>query len=158
MSDIFISYARADRPKAQILANALEQQGWSVWWDLNVRIGGKFDQVIKKELDAAICVIALWSSSSIESEWVKDEAAEAVKRGVLIPALIEDVEIPFGFGFRRIQAAWLMDWQGSLDHLEFVRLLNDLSALIEKPSTEITISNKAPTRVQTNEQKAAGTL
>lgn len=149
MSDVFISYARLDRPKAQILARALDHQGWSVWWDPNIRIGGKFDQVIKKELDAAKCVIVLWSSSSIVSEWVKDEAAEAVTRGVLVPALIEDVEIPFGFGFRRIQAAWLVDWQGELDHAEFVRLLTDLSALIEESPGESAIiqqrTNKALT-------------
>lgn len=33
MSDIFISYASRDRPKAQVLAQALMQRGWSVWWD-----------------------------------------------------------------------------------------------------------------------------
>lgn len=142
MSDIFISYARPDRSRAQILARALEHRGWSVWWDPDIRIGGKFDEVIKKELDAAKCVIVLWSSSSITSEWVKDEATEAVKRGVLVPALIENVEIPFGFGLRRIQAAWLVDWHGSLDQAEFVRLLNDLSARIEAPGEIPTIQQK----------------
>lgn len=145
MSDIFISYARPDRSKAQILARALEHRGWSVWWDPDIRIGGKFDEAIKKELDAAKCVIVLWSSSSIISEWVKDEATEAVKRGVLVPALIEDVEIPFGFGLRRIQAAWLVDWHGSLDQAEFVRLLKDLSARIEAPG-EISIIQQTPAK------------
>ena len=30
MSDIFISYAREDRPRVEHLAEALEQRGWSV--------------------------------------------------------------------------------------------------------------------------------
>jgi hypothetical protein len=34
MSDIFISYAREDRPRVERLAAALEQCGWSVWWDM----------------------------------------------------------------------------------------------------------------------------
>jgi len=34
MSDIFISYARADKEKAELLANA--QKGWSVWWDREI--------------------------------------------------------------------------------------------------------------------------
>ena len=33
MADIFISYASEDRPKAEPVANALEDQDWSVWWD-----------------------------------------------------------------------------------------------------------------------------
>ena len=33
MSDIFISYASEDRDRVKSLARALEQEGWSVWWD-----------------------------------------------------------------------------------------------------------------------------
>jgi hypothetical protein len=36
MSDIFISYAREDRPRAEAIAKALEEHGWSVWWDWNI--------------------------------------------------------------------------------------------------------------------------
>ena len=31
MSDIFISYARPDRPRAELLARHLKAQGWTVW-------------------------------------------------------------------------------------------------------------------------------
>ncbi len=133
MSDIFISYARADKPKAQVLAETLEPLGWSVWWDSDIRIGGKFDEIIKAELDDAKSVIVIWSTASVQSEWVKDEAAEASKRGILVPVLIEEVEIPFGFGFRRIQAANLVGWKGSLDHPELARLVHDLSEVIKRP-------------------------
>ena len=131
MSDIFISYARADKSSAGDLAQALEQHGWSVWWVPPIRVGTRFDQIIKKELDAAKCVVVLWSSASILSEWVKVEAAEAIKRGILIPVLLEDVEIPFGFGFRRIQAARLVDSDGSTDEPEFIGLLEDLSEMLK---------------------------
>jgi hypothetical protein len=143
MSDIFISYARADKPRAQVLAKALEQQDWSVWWDPNIRIGGKFDQIIKKELDAAKCVIVLWSSASLVSDWVKDEASEAARRSILVPVWIEDVEIPFGFGFRQLQTARLTDWHGSVSDPEFTRLINDVSILIEKaPNKTVAIQPK----------------
>jgi hypothetical protein len=87
MNDIFISYSRADQTTAQMLANILEKEGWSVWWDRSLLPGDRFDNIIKGELQAAKCVVVLWSSNSVESDWVKDEAAEGAKRGVLIPLL-----------------------------------------------------------------------
>jgi TIR domain len=37
MSDIFISYKREEQPIARKLADALEKEGWSVWWDPKLR-------------------------------------------------------------------------------------------------------------------------
>jgi TIR domain-containing protein len=118
MSDIFISYARPDRERARLLAQALEQRGWSVWWDHDIPPGRKFDDVIEEALAAARCVVVLWSQASTASDWVRNEAGEAMQRQVLIPALIDaDVKIPLGF--RRLQAADLSRWHGeSSDEFE----------------------------------------
>ena len=43
MADIFISYARADRNKVKPIAKALEEKGWTVWWDARIRSGEEFD-------------------------------------------------------------------------------------------------------------------
>ncbi|MDQ3115900.1 MAG: toll/interleukin-1 receptor domain-containing protein [Verrucomicrobiota bacterium] len=48
MSDIFISYAREDREKAQAIAAVFQEQGWSVWWDRSIPPGRTFDQVIEE--------------------------------------------------------------------------------------------------------------
>ena len=50
MADIFISYASEDRLRAEPLAKALEEQGWSVWWDRTIPPGETFDQVIATQL------------------------------------------------------------------------------------------------------------
>lgn len=110
MSDVFISYAREDRETAQALAHALERAGLSVWWDRVIPPGRTFDEVIAEQLAAARCVVVLWSRAAVASGWVKEEAAEALQRQVLVPALIEDVAIPLGF--RRLQAADLKGWRG----------------------------------------------
>jgi hypothetical protein len=79
-----------------------------------------WDQVIETELAQAKCVIVLWSKHSVDSEWVRIEAEEARQRGILVPALLDDVKIPLAF--RRIQAAHLVDWSGEGEHPEFLEL------------------------------------
>jgi hypothetical protein len=128
MSDIFVSYASEDRARAKVLAGALERQGWSVWWDRRIAPGKQFSQVIKEAIDEAKCIIVLWSKESVKSAWVQNEAAEGARREILVPALIDDVEIPFEF--RRIQAARLVDWEGRSPHPEFDILLEAVCAIL----------------------------
>jgi hypothetical protein len=136
MSEIFISYASEDRLRAKIIAEALEHQGYSVWWDVVIPPGKTFDEVIKEELDSTKCIIVLWSRKSVLSNWVKEESSEGVKRKILIPVLIDDVEIPLGF--KRIQAAQLINWSGTLPNPEFGLLLKSVTELVgQKQSIEV---------------------
>jgi eukaryotic-like serine/threonine-protein kinase len=132
MNDIFISYDSADRAIAQKFADALESRGWSVWWDREIPLGKAFDQVIEEELNAARCVIVLWSNQSVQSRWVKTEAAAAADRDCLLPVLIEDIAIPFEF--KRIQTAMLMNWRGDDSDPEFNRLVKAIEQLVRQPA------------------------
>ncbi len=131
MGEIFISYAHEDRPRASRLAEALSAKGWSVWWDRTIPPGKTFDQVIEEALDSAKCVIVLWSKQSVASHWVKTEAAEGLRRGILVPALIDDVRIPLEF--KRIQAAELINWDGESTHPEFDKLVNAAATIVGPP-------------------------
>lgn len=102
MTDVFISYAREDRDRAHKLANALAAFGWSVWWDRKIITGEAFDQAIERELETAKSIVVLWSEHSIASEWVKNEAAAASERGVLVPALIDSASYPSSFGVSKL--------------------------------------------------------
>jgi formylglycine-generating enzyme required for sulfatase activity len=121
MAKIFISYAREDRPKAQQLARVFEDRGWSVWWDTRLKAGEVWDEVIERELTAAQCVVVLWSQVSIGKHWVRVEAHDGLQRGILIPALIDDVRPPLAF--RLVQAEFLIGWSGDRSHPGLVRLL-----------------------------------
>lgn len=108
MSDIFLSYARKDAARARTIARALEQEGWSVFWDPKIAPAEHWRDVIRSELEAAHCVVVLWSAHSAQSRWVLEEAEEAQRRNILIPARLEAIEPPFGF--RTAQAADLIGW------------------------------------------------
>jgi len=128
MNDIFLSYKSEDKLKAQIIAGALKQKGYSVWWDRVIPPGRTFDEVIEENLNSSKCVVVLWSGKSIKSKWVITEAGEGDSRGILIPVLIEEVKPPLAF--RRIEAAKLIDWDGSLSDDEFELLLGSLERIL----------------------------
>jgi TolB-like protein len=125
MSDIFLSYATEDHPRTRVLVQALEARGWSVWWDRTIPPGQTWDSVIERALDAARCVVVLWSKVSVTSEWVRNEAEEASRRKILVPVLIDDVLVPLSF--RRIQAARLVAWSGKETDEEFGKLIQAIS-------------------------------
>ena len=128
MSDIFLSYAREDRDKAETLAKAFKSHGWTVWWDRKIPLGQDFTDVIEDEIDVTRCLIVLWSKHSVDSRWVQSEATAAAERAILIPVLLEEVRLPIEF--RRIQAANLIDWDGSTSSREFQQLLAAIKAVL----------------------------
>ncbi|MFL5386515.1 MAG: TIR domain-containing protein [Longimicrobiaceae bacterium] len=125
---IFISYAREDRGHADAIASALRRHGWSVWWDPKIRLGTSYQTEIEAALDAALCVVVLWSTHAKASQWVKEEAQSGVDRAILIPVLIENVQPPLGF--RSLQAAELSDWNGDENHREFQKLVEHIETLL----------------------------
>lgn len=128
MSDIFISYKREEQTSARQLADALEQEGLSVWWDPKLRVGEHFDDVIENALDQASCVIVMWSERSVQSRYVRDEAMYALERDKLVPLAVENVALPFRF--KGVHTLSLLGWDGSRDFAEFRRLVDDISAIL----------------------------
>jgi len=128
MADIFISYKREEQVIARQLADALEAEGWTVWWDPKLRAGDYYDDVIETALHDAKCVIVLWSRLSISSEYVKAEATLALEERKLIPVMIESVALPFRF--KGIHARAFSGWGGSRDATQFRDLVDDISGVI----------------------------
>jgi hypothetical protein len=151
MSDIFISYASEDRSRAEPIAKALEEQGWSVWWDRTIPPGKTFDQVIEEAINAAGCVVVLWSEESIKSDWVKEEAAIAHERGILVPAKIDPISPPLGFG--RIQAADLTDWKDDANNPGFSALLDSITGITGPPGETDRVNFSKPPDTGENKQQ-----
>lgn len=105
--DIFISYARQDRPEwVQALANHLHQRGFEVFWDA-WEIGA--GDVLVHELDRGILEsrhgVLVLTRSYFERPFVQAEYAAILQRTIegrqrVIPVLLDDVEIPPLLGSR----------------------------------------------------------
>lgn len=121
MADIFLSYSRKDSDQALLMVRALEQQGWTVWFDRHIPGASKWEDVLNRELETARCVVMLWSTHAKESEWVRREGEMALQRVALVPVLIQSAEIPELLG--SIQFVNLMTWKGNPAEPEFQELV-----------------------------------
>lgn len=133
MTDIFLSYSSKDRELVRPLVEVLEQNGWSVWWDQEIPSGTNFGKVIEKHLSAARCAIVAWTRNSVDSDWVRNEASEALSRGALIPIALEK-GVKFPLEFRQVETRDLSDWRPGQPHAQFERLFRDLQQRLSAES------------------------
>ena len=117
---LFLSYSRADRARAERLADTLVNAGYTVWWDALIEGGAQFASSITEALDAADVVIVLWSKHSVDSDWVRDEAAQGRDRHRLVPLTLDGIRAPLGF--RQYQVIDLSHWRGKADGPEIAAI------------------------------------
>lgn len=129
MTDIFLSYSRADRPKAQMVAEALIAEGFSVWWDKVLRAGQTYDEVTEGMLRDADVVVVLWSAVSVKSKWVRAEATLGQRTSVLVPAMMENVDRPIMFELT--QSADLVGWEGDRSDPRWMEFVQDIRRAAE---------------------------
>lgn len=117
---LFLSYAHADEVRARRLATALQQAGYNVWWDALIEGGTAYAKTINRALETADVIIVLWSAASVESDWVRDEAALGRERKRLVPLSLDRVKPPLGF--RQYQFINFRRWRGRRGDPEFIAL------------------------------------
>lgn len=124
MHDVFVSYKAEDRARVAPLVEALTADGLSVWWDAHIGGGEEWRESIAGHLDAASCVIVVWSKRSTgkEGRFVRDEATRASRRGTYLPIRIDKVESPLGFG--ETQALPLYGWKGDRSAPQYRAIAN----------------------------------
>jgi adenylate cyclase len=145
VADVFISYAHDDRATARRLADALEAERLSVWWDDALRSGEAYDQVIEQALREARAVVVLWSKKSVDSRWVRAEATLADRNRTLAPAMIEPCQRPIMFELTH--TADLCAWSGDPSQPAWRAFVADVKGFVEKSRTEIS-SSTAPNLVE----------
>jgi TolB-like protein/tetratricopeptide (TPR) repeat protein len=139
---VFISYARVDRARVAPLAAVLSAQGFDVWWDAMIEGGAGFANMIEAKLEAADAVIVAWSATSVQSDWVRDEAAFARDRKRLVPVSLDGTEAPLGF--RQYHVIDLRKWQGRADKSEVTRIIAGIANVSDgqtPPSLNVALSS-----------------
>lgn len=132
---VFLSYARADRARAEKLAAALSDAGLEVWWDALIEGGAAFAQSIRTALDTADVVIVAWSKTSIDSDWVRDEAAVGRDRKRLVPLSLDGSEPPLGF--RQYHAIDVSRSRGIRGAEEIAAIVRAVAAAAGVPATAV---------------------
>jgi hypothetical protein len=103
MADIFFSYVAEDAARVAQIVQALRAKGLDIDADRTVLAGQNFVSEMSRRLAEAQAVVVVWSSRSISSAQVLDEASAARDQGKLVPVRIDAVEAPLGF--RQLQSA-----------------------------------------------------
>jgi hypothetical protein len=127
MAEIFLSYAREDRARAEQLAQALNAAGLEVFWDNEIPPGTTWADYIEGKLTQCKALIVLWSDASTKSQWVREEARMGRDKGVLIPVMIDGSQPPFGFG--EVQSADLSHWTGNAEDANWQRFVGAVRSL-----------------------------
>lgn len=142
LADIFISYAQADREPTRKMAAALEDEGYSVWWDRQLLAGAEFGAAIERELAAARVVIAVWSADAVKSRWVRDEAGVAAEAGKLAPVSIDGAPAPIGF--KQYHVINLKAWRGDAEAEPFQNLLRTVKTKLTGEAPPAAAAPTAP--------------
>lgn len=127
MADVFVSYAHEDQDFVRRLVPLLEAEGLSVWWDHTIPPGKSWNEFIARGIEEAKACIIVWSTHSVASEWVQEEATLAKEGGKYLPMQIGPAPPPVGF--RRIQAANLTGWDGDAANPQWRMLVKEAIAL-----------------------------
>lgn len=153
---IFLSYARADQAWARRLIDALHPAGreprFEIWWDALLEGGENFLPTTEAALTGADAVVVLWSRTSIDSHWVRDEATSGRDRRRLVPISIDGSMAPLGF--RQFQLIDMATWNGAPDADAVEKVIRAILAVAGVPEPAPVLPTPsvppAPRRPQVN--------
>lgn len=93
--DVFISYSSRDRDFVIQLKKELEQMGVHCWRDKDdLMSGAEFMDEIAEALEAVQIMVLIFSSTAMDSKYVKDELTYAHGKGMhIIPIKIEEIAL-----------------------------------------------------------------
>jgi TIR domain len=92
MPDIFLTWAEDEQEAAGRLAGRLQARGFQVLWHPDDLPPDDDDGALRRVIESASAVVALWSASCAQSAWVVNEAIAAHAMGKLVSAHLDDFD------------------------------------------------------------------
>lgn len=112
MSDICVIHSSEDGTVVAALVELLKRT-WQVWWDHDLT-NGDWEKTVRKAIGDAKVVVAVVSPNTEGSDIFRDELALAKrKEKKIFPFVIDEAELPLGFGFIHRTDAY--GWNGRND-------------------------------------------
>ena len=135
----FISYASADKVKADEVCASLEAHGFQCWIaPRNIRAGHDYADAIIHGIHASKCLILILSKAANESPFVHREVERAVSANKMVfPMRIEEVLPSATLELFVSSAHWIDAWKGKLDdHIAHLArdLSDDQSSYVKTPA------------------------
>lgn len=115
MPDICIFYSEPDKNKVMALSSILENLGWSVWWDKEIR-NGHWPSEIEKNIKTTRCVIPIWNSHAARDESITFTETHRSKslHKPMITLISENIDPPLPFNTMHITAN-ISEWNCETD-------------------------------------------
>lgn len=132
MVDVFISYPRTARAKAESIKTRLETLGLDCYFDLERIDGGaNFPDTIDRALRGSKAVLCCWSPRYFERPWCMIECRDGLAREIMVPVAVERFErFAPPADLRLINWYNLVDWRGEDAHEDWRRTLLRLGKLV----------------------------
>ena len=144
MASLFLSYSRDDLSRVEPLAAALEHEGHEGWWDRHIAGGQGFADAIEQALESARIVIVCWTTRSVRSDWVRDEAAAGRDTGRLLPVTLDGCQPPLGF--RQYQTIDLSHWNGQVESKALEALKGAIATRAGDPNQDKSARRRVATK------------
>lgn len=96
LPDIIVNHVNEDIAMVEPLSEALRGHGWDVLDNRNLPIGRRLDEYLETVLPEVKCIVTVWSASAVSSPLVRDLAYEAQERGIAVPIITDDTQLPLG--------------------------------------------------------------
>ncbi len=133
---IFLSYSHENKEQVREIRHFLVGQGLTCWWDEDTNFGENWRNQVAKNLANAPVVFTLWSTDSVLSTSVRDEAWAGKNGNKLVHARLDKAELPFGFSeIRYADLSGLSLDDLDPDHPTVAKLLQSIKDKLSPPSS-----------------------
>ncbi len=148
MADIFVAYAKKDTRRARLLATALRDRGWTVWFDRKITTSHASQSLNRQQIEEAKVVLTLWSRHSVDDPDVGRFTKYGMEINSLVTVRLDGARVPEPY--TRVRPFNLKGWKGQSKHSGFDQMINSiefyLQAEPEREGVRLAPPKRAPAR------------